>query len=555
MQKQRKIVVLLLVSMLLLGGCGRAEGQQQNQNSEEKNQSKTTEQNLNVEEERPTITIAMPQKGTVIDYDTNYLTLLLEEKANVNIEFEMFPADESEMFQKIALMVTAGTELPDIITYLDADYSKYGESGVILPLNEYLNNPEVMPNFYEDVPEEDRKYMLAGVAQADGAIYGFPGYATDAASENPYKAWINTTWLDKLGLSMPETTEDLYKVLKAFKEQDPNDNGKQDEIPMIGATKGTGSTPFPFLLNAFVYADAYYSENAWLSVEGGKIVSAFTKDEWREGLEYINKLVSEGLLSPLSFTQDYNQLRAILNSSEGQMVGCFTRLAMSTYDSGNPNRTDMDVLAPITGPDGTCFATSVPAKPDAMFFITKDCENVDAAVRLIDLFYDAEISMITRYGEPEVDWSANVEGISNPFEEDSEFKVGFTVINEIWGKEQNKHWTGANIAYRSKYIVQGNDADADPYSGPVMSIKALPFYQDKHPEELISVLTFTAEEQTEVADLRAAIRQYVDESMVRFATGELSFDKWDDYIETLNDMGLERYLELTQNAYDRFKSN
>lgn len=31
---------------------------------------------------------------------------------------------------------------------------------------------------------------------------------------------------------MPQTTDDLIKVLEAFKTKDPNGNGKADEIPM-----------------------------------------------------------------------------------------------------------------------------------------------------------------------------------------------------------------------------------------------------------------------------------------------------------------------------------
>ena len=51
-----------------------------------------------------------------------------------------------------------------------------------------------------------------------------------------YKIWINQTWLDNLGLDVPTTTEELYTVLKAFKENDPNGNGIQDEYPLVGGT-------------------------------------------------------------------------------------------------------------------------------------------------------------------------------------------------------------------------------------------------------------------------------------------------------------------------------
>jgi len=67
------------------------------------------------------------------------------------------------------------------------------------------------------------------------------------------KMWLYKPWVDKLGLEWPETTEDFYNVLKAFKEQDPNGNGKADEVPLLGATTSWRTDPFGFLMNSFVY--------------------------------------------------------------------------------------------------------------------------------------------------------------------------------------------------------------------------------------------------------------------------------------------------------------
>lgn len=564
---QKKVITLLLATMLVLGGCGQQTDQTDSSKQESKVQdsetvqSSATEQSAEViEEEPPVITIAIQQDGNIVDLDTNYMTLLLEEKANVDIEFILFPADWGEFKQKLTMMVTAGSKLPDIIMDIDdADILTYGESGIIIPMTEYLSDPDAMPLFHANVLDEDKEYMIATYTQADGNIYGVPSYAPEIGNENPSKAWINTTWLEKLGLPMPETTDDLYTVLKAFKEKDPNGNGKQDEIPMIGATKGTGSNPLPFLMSAFVYVDDYKGTNNYLYVEDGKIVSAFTKEEWKKGLEFVNKLVSEDLLSPLSFTQDYNQLRAIVNSADGQIVGSFTRLSMSTYESGNPNATDMDVLPPITGPDGACYAMHIPQNPTISYFISKDCDNVDAAVRLLDAFYDKDIAMVSRYGEPEVDWTTNVGNAVSPYE-DMGIETGFLEINSIWGVEQNKHWGGKNPRYVNgydPYSIQGKGvaADTDPYSATVMTPKSIPYYQNKHPQELIYGLKFLEDETAEVTDLRTTITQYVKESMTRFATGDLSFGEWDNYLKTLNEMGLERYLELMQNGYDRYNGN
>ena len=45
--------------------------------------------------------------------------------------------------------------------------------------------------------------------------------------------WIRQDWLDKLGLAVPTTVDELHDVLLAFKNNDPNGNGKADEIPLF----------------------------------------------------------------------------------------------------------------------------------------------------------------------------------------------------------------------------------------------------------------------------------------------------------------------------------
>lgn len=61
---------------------------------------------------------------------------------------------------------------------------------------------------------------------------------------------INKSWLEKLGLEVPKTWDDLTKVLTAFKNDDPNGNGEADEIPMLINQLGTAGFNWwdPFLL-------------------------------------------------------------------------------------------------------------------------------------------------------------------------------------------------------------------------------------------------------------------------------------------------------------------
>ena len=69
---------------------------------------------------------------------------------------------------------------------------------------------------------EEVSYLKSAMTAPDGNIYALPKVNECLHCTYGQRMWINTTWLEKLGLEMPTTTDEFYQVLKAFKEQDPN---------------------------------------------------------------------------------------------------------------------------------------------------------------------------------------------------------------------------------------------------------------------------------------------------------------------------------------------
>lgn len=506
---------------------------------------------LPILKEREKITIGIAQLSQVIDYDTNALTKKIEEDVNVDIEFVFFP--EADAKGKFSIMANSGTEMPDIIMGYDLiqqNASVYGASGLFIPLNEYYSNPDISYYFHTEIPEEDQEKMLKGVTTADGNIYAMASYYPAIANEMAFRYWINQTWLDKLNLDMPATTEEFYEVLKAFKTQDPNGNGKADEIPLIGSKDGWNQKPQDFLMNAFIYAN---SDKQYLMVKDGKVMASYTQPEWKEGLEYMNKLCTEGLLDPMSFTQDVNQLKALLENEEAQIVGCLAAGSMSAYLPESERRKDMEPLPPLTGPDGVKYAAYSPASVLEEMAITKYCKNPELAFRLGDYLYQESMSMQTRYGVEGVDWTREGADKEKGLYEDSMgIPCGFIMLNDIWNVDQNSSWRQVGPSYRSGSMSdQGIVANPDPKATVSMLSKAVGLYKDFLPEEYIDTLVYTVEEKEERAELYTTIKAARDEAIVRFITGDRPLGEWEDYLTELENCGLERYLEIEQSAYDR----
>lgn len=111
--------------------------------------------------------------------------------------------------------------------------------------------------------------------------------------------FINKTWLDKLGLSVPTTTEELTEVLRAFKNGDPNGNGLADEIP-YEATFADVNTGLYNAFSAFgIPMNEYFVQ---LSADG-KVLFMPEEDGFRACVEWLHSLCQEGLLDVESLTQ------------------------------------------------------------------------------------------------------------------------------------------------------------------------------------------------------------------------------------------------------------
>lgn len=394
-------------------------------------------------------------------------------------------------------------------------------------------------------------------------MYAIPGYNRFEWNEACYRTYINLDWMNKAGVTAPTTTDEFYEVLKTFATTDMNGNGKQDEIAMAGGS-GWGQDPIVYLMNAFLYANP---DKAYLDVKDGKIIASFTQPEWKNGLEYINKLVSEGLLSPLSFTQDGTQLKSMVNV-EGGMVGVVPAGSYSTFDTTIVSDPLHDggytLLAPLKGPEGKSYTPQNPTTPNWAMFITKDCKNVDRAVRLGDWFMERESHIIAERGEKGVDWSDDPEimkdYIMSPTQEEAGYSIEFVEINYYWGQPQNNNWQGTHPGYSTtlpKTTTSNIRKDSDAAKSGGIYSAGVDFDQMYVPvfrptDELIVKLSYTEDETKKLADIKTVIDEYVKEQTVAFATGKRPLTDWDKYLAELENMGLPRYLEITQAAYDRF---
>lgn len=503
------------------------------------------------------LSIAVVQNEFVEDYQTNYQTRVFEALSGCDIVPVVFSSVDAS--EKLKMMVVSGDRLPDIIPqeFINNDATRYlyGDAGALIPLNEYFDEETGLAGAYYQACERaglDAKWALDMVRSPDGNIYAMPEYPIAYANTNPNRAWINQEWLDALNLKHPTTIDELTQVLIAFRDGDPNGNGLKDEIPMTGAAGITSNAyPLNWLQNLFIYSDM--SENRYLPLTqtDGQVDVSYDKPEYREFLQYVNMLVREGLLSELCFTQSVSEMRAQLQA-QIETVGMM-------FGSANGFGGNIDAWQPLEQPagmDGERRVTTIFADFRATYAISSDCEHPEIAFLFAMQGYaNNDNSMLTRFGEKGVDWIPAQEGQTSIFQEMG-MPPNLQVRNMVWGVKNNKTWQGANLpamwnANTAVEVFDGNELYGERLHGRSVSMNNK---YSPDVSEIITKIVYYDEEQDRWNEVRNSLRTYVQESMARFATGQLdpsSDTDWNNYLAELDKLQYKQMLEVDNIAYRR----
>jgi putative aldouronate transport system substrate-binding protein len=512
----------------------------------------------------PSLHLGVQTNAFVSDYKNNYLTRYLEDLHKINLDFYLLPADAQEVRTKISLMV-ASDDLTDVLLVESLTREQildYGSKGAFIPLNRYLNDPAKAPHFAK-VPEPDKSDIITTGTMADGNIYSLPRWEAEPWNMTPHRYYLNKAWLDKLGLKVPATTDELRNVLIAFRDRDPNGNGRKDEIGITGwFSGGYGENVITALLNSFIF---YNQGSLALDASGNTVTAPFTDPAFRKGLQYLNQLFKDGVLSASTFTDNQQQFRAILNVTP-PVVGLTSAGSFSNWSNYNtsPNFIEMDMVAPFTGPDGVSWTPYTPYVPTQAGFITSKCKDEDLAFRFLEAFFDPAISTTARYGEEGVDWTKDPEElkkISNPYVEMGIVKgVEIGQMTLIWSQPSTQFWHNMGPRWAPLTESPAKGSILEPYDPSLPNAPYHPFnyrnYLNRHPDKVLPLLSYTVDDAVNLSGPITDINEYVRQSIAEFATGVRDINAnaaWDNYLKTLNDMGLQAWLRAAQVTYNRQK--
>jgi putative aldouronate transport system substrate-binding protein len=257
------------------------------------------------------------------------------------------------------------------------------------------------------------------------------------------------------------------------------------------------------------------------------------------------------LYSPLSFTQDDQQLNQMANDTQ-DILGAFLSpgISLTVYQNSPEIMERYVAIAPLSGPAGARSTTVFTSLPRPNGVITSACEHPEEVFKLFDLMLSEEACLMGRYGEQGVDWD---------FAGEDEISIYGTpatirIINQIWNTPQNKHLAQI-VPYvsRPKYSggVTWNGSTTD---GEYMNAQGALLNQRYSPQEYVTAIIYTPEEEAQLAPLRTAIENHLQQTIIAFITGARDIHddgEWQSYLQEFELLGLQEFIVAAQTAWDR----
>lgn len=458
----------------------------------------------------------------------------IQEMTNTKFEWTVVRSGWDE---KKATMLASG-DLPDIILtkgITDADIAQNTE--YFVALNEYLDAGK-MPNL--TAAFEASPLLKAASTQMDGNIYSTPSQSF-FGGESYGSFMINKTWLDKLGLEVPKTLADFKAALIAFRDGDPNGNGIADEIPLDVYAPQLGSG-YHFLNLLGCWGLTTAKDQIGITDEG-KIVMAYTTDAYKKCVTYFADLWAENLINKEAFTQDYTMFQANAQNPEIPLVGACT--GWTVANRVGTQWADQYVCAgPFEVGDGTpAYFFSLDTLQTNKAVITTNCQNIDAAVAVLDACYAEEIS---------------VQMLLGSFGETMEYVDGKYVMTAPTDGSDADRWKWINaVADNGAFFISRETQEKiellpDYYARLNESNYFAPSLRDPAVARYPSAAKMSSDDASELALLEADILNYANNRLAVWTTEGGIDAEWDEYIKQLDAMQVERVREIYQNAYDAY---
>ena len=271
---------------------------------------------------------------------------IIKDKLGINLKLVLQPSSFTDQDTKLSVAAAANS-LPDLFGVNRDMLMKIARQGLVAPVDNLLPLMPIRTRTHYSDAGRNRLVTL------QGKMYGLPD---PGAMDRVEGVVIRKDWLDKLGLPVPKTLDDLYKVAQAFTTKDPDGNGKDDTYGFGAFFESSGLSSagfgrrFDYILGAFGVPGVWNFESA------AKFQFNFRDPAFRDAVEFIKKVNAEKIIDPSWSAPNKDEFRARWKQGKfgimwEQFAALATKANYKDFDANFPNG-EWIAINPPTGPKG-----------------------------------------------------------------------------------------------------------------------------------------------------------------------------------------------------------
>lgn len=459
---------------------------------------------------------------------------IIREELNINLTYVIVPtgADGEAKINAAA----AANDLPDLFQMVSANNDNRGALLRLVDLGLMAPVGDMMPLMPERVKLHYNDQLALDLVTFYGEQYGLPEPPPIPKREGLV---IRKDWLDKLGLDVPATPEELFAVAEAFTTQDPDGNGKNDTYGFGGFLNGEGlGTRFDFIMGA------YGVPGVWNFTGNGDFGLNVRSENYPEALAYFKSLVDAKVIDPDWPTLTRDDFRARWKQgSFGIMWEDFAALTNKSnyepFDTNFPDAEWIPVAAP-TGPDGDAYYGVYTGRGQIFGVSQKAADDgkKEAIARLLE-WMATDGYYLLGFGE---------EGVNFIIDDNGNISTeGLDPVQAYTAPERQPYTQMRNqlIFYNSEQEIVARYPTYETIAGRLMDPMAfLGFFQNEPWVDGRGI-------QVILPPANAAdFNRYYTEGLIQFVLGqkELNDETWAEYLAGLDSLGAADYEAAAQQS-------
>ena len=496
------------------------------------------------------------------DAENNQYTRYLLDNYNIKVVVDWTAGNAGDFQQKVSTCIGTNT-LPDAVILPNRNYlvqaARYGELGSLWDAFNDYSSKQV-----KQIVETTNGRAFTNCS-VDGTFYAIPNITVD--TDGVYIYFIRQDWLDKLGLEVPKTVDQLGAAAKAFMEA-----GLSPDYAIAGIDNG-GRTYSNFLNssnNGYGFDALYQAFGAtpgyFLRDEAGELYWGTTTDAMKTALTKLNEWYAAGLINPeVGTTTNGNNANNVKNGTCGIFMGPWWSLGYGNGDSFRNDPTANWQAYPLYNDAGEWNIHMKDIGTTYTVVSANASEEVKKAVVIMNNVLVRDESIFDT--SVAIDWYPlrNTEAAADECEYEYEalrsvlsgktqveqYQQGGDLFNSLYKNTANDVATLKDVIspdYNIDNRLNVTDMDVMTNNGQFNRFYALligdrPYATETPNKKIYSELYYLTDGMdmywTQLSDLE-------DQAILQFITGARSLDTWDQFCADWHAQGGDEILKLAK---------